>query len=452
MKIQLQQTLAENQNIEYKQSWRDEYLKWICGFANAQGGKIFIGIDDKGEVIGLDDYKKLMDDIPNKAVNHLGLVVDVNLHRKNNLHYLEINVPVSTVPVSYHGSYHYRSGSTKQELKGAALHKFLLQKIGVSWEQQIMPNATLDDIDEDAVKRFLQKAISNKRISEHAASSDTLTLFKNLDLVNDNGELLLAALLLFGKRPKKYVPAASFKIGRFGLSHSDLLFQDIVEGNILDMADTIMDILNRKYLVRPISYEGLLRKEPLEYPEQALREAVLNAIIHKDYHGTTIFLSIYNDQLTIWNPGKLPESLTIDQLKSKHRSIPRNKLIADVFFMAGYIEAWGRGIDIIMDGCRQYGFPEPVIAEEQDGVSVTLVKDIYTEEYLKRFQLSERQVKAILYIKENGEITNATYQSINSISKPVATKDLSKLLDYGLVKKIGTTGKGTKYILALKGS
>lgn len=443
--------MTENQNIEYKQSWRDEYLKWLCGFANAQGGKVFIGIDDQGEVIGIEDYKKLMDDIPNKAVNHLGLVVDVNLHKVENKHYIEIDIPVSTVPISYHGAYHYRSGSTKQELKGAALHKFLLQKIGVSWEQQIVPYATLDDIDEDVVKRFLQKAVSNKRISEHAASSDLLTLFKNLDLVNEKNELLLAALLLFGKRPKKYVPAAYFKIGRFGKTNSHLLFQDIVEGNILDMADIVMEILNRKYLVRPIFYEGLLRKEPLEYPEQALREAILNAIIHKDYHGTTIFLSIYDDQLRIWNPGKLPDSLSVEQLKSKHRSIPRNRLIADIFFMAGYIEAWGRGIDIILQGCRQYGFPEPLIEEEQGGVSVTLLKDIYTEEYLKRFQLSERQVKAILYVKENGAITNALYQAINSISKPVATKDLSELVSRELIRKIGTTGKGTKYVLALKG-
>jgi ATP-dependent DNA helicase RecG len=439
--------LTENQNIEYKQSWRDDYLKWICGFANAQGGKIFIGIDDKGEVIGVDDYKKLMDEIPNKAVNHLGLVVDVNLHKKENMYYIEINVPVCTVPVSYHGAYHYRSGSTKQELKGAALHKFLLQKIGVSWEQQIVSNATFDDIDEDAVKRFLQKAISNKRISEHATSSDTLTLFKNLDLVNDKSELLLAALLLFGKRPKKYAPTAYFKIGRFGRSQSDLLFQDIVEGNILDMADTIMEILNRKYLVRPISYEGLLRKEPLEYPEQALREAILNAIIHKDYHGTTIFLSLYNDQLTIWNPGKLPDSLTIDQLKSKHRSIPRNRLIADVFFMAGYIEAWGRGIDIIMDGCRQYGFPEPLIEEEQDGVSVTLLKDIYTEDRLRALNLNERQIKALFYVKENGKITNTIYQTLNGLGKTVSTIELQDLLDKKLLEKIGTTGRGTRYIL-----
>lgn len=440
-------TVTENQNIEYKQSWRDEYLKWLCGFANAQGGKIFIGIDDKGEVTGVDDYKKLMDDIPNKAVNHLGLVVDVNLRQKENKNYLEIIVPASTVPVAYHGTYHYRSGSTKQELKGAALHEFLLQKIGVSWEQQIVPYATLDDIDEDVVNRFLQKAIANKRLSEHAASSDTLTLFKSLDLVNEKGEFLLAALLLFGKRPKKYAPTACIKIGRFGKSHSDLLFQDKVEGNILDMADTVIEILNRKYLIRPISYDGLLRKEPLEYPEQALREAILNAIIHKDYHGTTTFLSIYNDQLTIWNPGKLPDSLSVDQLKSKHRSIPRNRLIADVFFMAGYIEAWGRGIDIIMEGCRQYGFPEPVIIEEQDGISLTLLKDIYTEDRLRMFDLNERQIKALLHVKEHGKITNTEYQQLNSLGKTVSTTDLQDLIDKKLLERIGTTGRGTIYIL-----
>lgn len=104
--------MAENQNIEYKLTWRDEYLKWICGFANAQGGKVFIGIDDKGKITGVEDYKKLMDEIPNKAVNHLGLVVDANLHKKGNKHYIEIDVPANTVPISYHGIYHYRSGST----------------------------------------------------------------------------------------------------------------------------------------------------------------------------------------------------------------------------------------------------------------------------------------------------------------------------------------------------
>ncbi len=144
------------------------------------------------------------------------------------------------------------------------------------------------------------------------------------------------------------------------------------------MADTVMEILNKKYLIRPISYEGLLRKEPLEYPEKALREAILNAIIHKDYYGTTIFLSIYDDRLNIWNPGKLPDTLTVEQLRLQHCSVPRNRLIADVFFKAGYIEAWGRGINLMIEECQTYNIPDPMIAEEQDGISVTLLKDIFT--------------------------------------------------------------------------
>lgn len=442
--------MPEQQNIEYKQSWRDEFLKWICGFANAQGGKIFIGIDDKGNVTGVNDYEKLMDDIPNKVVNHLGLVVDVNLHYKSGKHYIEIDVPVSSVPVSYHGAYHYRSGSTKQELKGAPLHHFLLSKVGLSWERQPVPGATLNDIDEAAIKSFVQKASAQQRISTNAVNTDTLTFLKNLDLINESGEMLMAALLLFGKRPKKYAPAAYFKIGRFGKSHSDLKFQDLVEGNLLDMADRVMEILSTKYLIRPISYKGLQRLEGLEYPEAALREAILNAIIHKDYSGTTIFLSVYDDRLMIWNPGELPSSLTVDLLKEKHSSQPRNRLIADVFFMAGYIESWGRGIDIMMKGCREYGLPEPIIAEEQSGISVTFLKDIYTEEYLTGLGLEEHFIKTLLFIKENGSISNAQYQNLFNVSKRKSTNDLQYLVNENFVEKVGTRGRGTYYRLKIK--
>ncbi|MCK9412630.1 MAG: putative DNA binding domain-containing protein [Prolixibacteraceae bacterium] len=439
--------MPEQQNIEYKQSWRDEYIKWICGFANAQGGKIFIGIDDKEEVTGLDDYKKLMDDIPNKIVNHLGLVVDVNLRKKGEKYYIEIDVPVSTVPISYHGAYHYRSGSTKQELKGNALNQFILKKMGISWEQQPVPEASLKDIDEETVKNFVQKAVSMQRISESAVNADTLTILKNLKLINEQGEFLLAALLLFGKEPDKYALGCYFKIGRFVNSDSDLRFQDIVEGNILNMADKVMRKLNDRYLIRPISYKGLERMEPLEYPEQALREAILNSIIHKNYSRTNIFLSVYNDRLIIWNPGGLPASLSIEMLKKKHGSEPRNGLIARVFFMAGYIESWGRGIDIMMEGCRQYGIPEPVIVEEQDGISVTFLKDIYTEEYLRTLDINERQVKAILYIKEHRKITNTKYQEINTVGKTLATEELRYLIDKELIIQSGSKGRGSRYEL-----
>jgi ATP-dependent DNA helicase RecG len=388
-----------------------------------------------------------MDDIPNKIVNHLGLVVDVNLHKKSGKHYIEISVPPSSVPVSYHGLHHYRSGSTKQELKGNALNHFLLKKMGLSWEQRPIPEASLKDIDENAVKSFLQKALSKQRISESAAGADTLSLLKNLKLVNEQGELLLAALLLFGKEPDKYALSAYFKIGRFGQSHADLKFQDIVRGNILDMADKVMDILDRLYLIRPISYRGLQRIEGLEYPESALRESILNSIIHKDYSGTTIFLSVYDDKLMIWNPGELPSTLSVEKLKEKHSSQPRNRLIADVFFMAGYIESWGRGIEIMMKGCKEYGMPEPVIVEEQGGISVSFLKDIYTEEYLRKLDLNDRQIKALLYVKGKGVIMSSDYQKMNTVKRTVATEELMDLVNKSLLQKTGSIGRSSKYIL-----
>jgi ATP-dependent DNA helicase RecG len=442
--------MPEQQNIEYKQSWRDEYLKWICGFANAQGGKIFIGIDDEGNVSGIEDYRKLLEDIPNKIVSHLGLVPDVNLHSKSKKHYIEIKVLQSDIPISYHGAYHYRSGSTKQELKGTALQQFILTKMGRTWEDAAVPNASLKDLDEAVIAMFVKKAIEKGRIPKDAANDDITVLLKNLFLINQQGQLTNAALLLFGKNPASVSLSASFKIGRFGKESHDLKFQDIVETNIIEMPDKVLEILSSKYLIRPISYKGLERMEPLEYPEPALREAILNAIIHKDYLSTWIFLKVFDDRLEIWNPGRLPEELTIEKLKTNHSSYPRNKVIANVFFKIGLIEAWGRGTNKIIEACLNAGLPEPLIEETQGGIEVVFLKDPYTEEYLRSLNLNERQIKAVLYVKETGQITNSQYQEINVIKKSVAATDLLDLADKQILLRVGSTGRGTKYVLANK--
>ena len=439
--------MPEQQNIEYKTSWRDEYLKWICGFANAQGGKIFLGMDDNGKVTGLDDYKKLMEDIPNKTVTHLGLVVDVNLHRKAGKHYIEINVPASTVPISYHGIYHYRSGSTKQELKGIALQNWLLKKSGMSWEDIPVTSATIGDLDEDAINSFIESAIKINRLPASAGKTDKGTLLRNLELMTHDGELTNAALLVFGKRPSAVSSTASFRIGKFGVKSHDLIFQDVIETNLFNMPDKVMEKLNDRYLIRPISYKGLKRVEALEYPEQALREAILNAIIHKDYSSTWIFLRVYDDRLEIWNPGILPEELTIEQLKEEHSSYPRNKHIAGIFFRAGYIESWGRGTNKIVDSCIEASLPEPIIKEEQGGFSITFLKDIFTEEYLQQLDLNEREIKAVLYVKEKGKITNRDYQTLNSVSRITATRDLQVLIEKQLLKSSEQKGAGAFYTL-----
>lgn len=439
--------MPEKQNIEYKQSWRDEYLKWVCGFANAQGGRIYIGIDDKGKVTGIDDYKKLMDDLPNKIVNHLGLVVDVNLHEKGGKHYIEIVVPVSTVPISYHGIHHYRSGSTKQELKGAALYNWLLKKSGKNWEDIPVPGATVDDLDMETIRSFLKKAISKERIPASAAEESIPLLMKRLNLLTKDGELTHAAILLFGKRPYAISPTTSFKIGRFGKRSSDLLFQDVIDTNLLTMVERVMDKLKDRYLIRPISYKGLERMEPLEYPEAALREAVLNSIIHKNYASTWIFLRVYDDRLELWNPGELPEELTVEKLREDHSSYPRNPNIAEVFFKAGYVESWGRGTNRIIEALVEAGLPEPIIEEDMKGLRVTFLKDIYTVEYLRKLDINNRQIKAVLFIKQNGKISNSDYQEINSVGKTLATEELRDLIEKELILQSGGKGRGSKYTL-----
>jgi ATP-dependent DNA helicase RecG len=157
---------------------------------------------------------------------------------------------------------------------------------------------------------------------------------------------------------------------------------------------------------------------------------------------------VYNDILVIWNPGILPDNLTIDMLKKHHSSYTRNRLIADIFFKAGFIEAWGRGITKIVESCAEAHLPEPIFLEYEGGMEVTFLKDIYTEEILKRYGLEDRQVKALLYIKERGSITNEKYQELVDTSKRTASRDLQLLLDKELIQKVGTTGKGTSYILA----
>jgi ATP-dependent DNA helicase RecG len=439
--------MPEQHNIEYKQSWKDEFLKWICGFANAQGGKIFIGMNDQGEVSGIDDYKRLMDDIPNKAVNHLGLVIDVNLHISDKKHYIEIDVPASQVPVSYHGIYHFRSGSTKQELKGPALTNWLLKKSGKSWEDIPVPGARLEDLDLGTIQRFLGKAISKDRIPPNAAGENVDAVLQRLNLLSKDGELTNAAILLFGKHPYVISPTTSFKMGRFGKEVSDLRFQDIIETNLLTMADKVMRKLNDRYLIRPISYEGLERMEPLEYPEPALREAILNAIIHKDYSSTWIFLRVYDDRLEIWNPGELPEELTVEKLKSSHSSYPRNPNIAGVFFKAGYIESWGRGTNRIIEESVGAGLPAPFFEEDMKGLRITFLKDIYTKEYFDTVDLNDRQAKAVLYVKNHGSITNSIYQSLLEVSKATATRDLQELEAKGIFINSGSRGPGAKYLL-----
>ncbi len=438
--------MPENQNIEYKESWRDEYLKWICGSANANGGTIYIGKNDVGEVVGLNDSKKLLEDIPNKTKDILGILVDVNLHQTEKGDFIEILVEAYPYPVNYKGQYHYRSGSTKQELKGAALDKFLLQRKGKRWDAVPVPNVSVNDLKKETFDFFRKKAVKAQRIEDDVLTDTNEQLAENLQLI-ENEYLKRAAILLFHPNPDKFVTGAYIKIGFFE-TDDDLRFQDEIHGNIFEQVEKTTDLLFTKYIKSSISYEGLNRVEKYDYPKDAVREALLNAVSHKDYSGgVPIQISVYKDKIILWNEGQLPENWTIEKLLDKHPSKPYNPDIANALFRSGYIESWGRGTLKMINECVQFGIPKPKYFYDMSGFWVEFRKDVFDIEYLKTLGLNERQIQSVKFVKENGKITNSEYQENYGVARNTATRDLSELVDKGILKSSEAKGAGSYYEL-----
>lgn len=436
--------MSESQNIEWKQSWHDDYLKWVCGFANAIGGAIFIGKDDNGVVTHLDDYRNLLEAIPNKIREHLGIIAQVNLHQENGAHYLEIVVPPYTVPVSLRGRYYYRTGSTKLELTGNSLNEFLLQKSGKTWDNVPEAGATFADIDTNSVQSFIKDAERSGRMPD-VSDLSTEELFEKLRLT-DNGILKRAAIILFGKDPNRFYPNVIVKIGRFGNDDADLRFQETEEGNLIQLLKNVPNVLNHKFFTKQIDFEGMQRVEKGEYPVAALREMLLNALVHRTYMGSMVQLRVYDNKLTLWNEGNLPEGMALESLKRHHISRPRNPIIADICFKAGYIDSWGRGTLKIINSCKDAGLPEPTITALDGGILVSLFKDKYSLEQLKSLGLNERQITAVEYVKAKGKITNYELQQLLDLSERTILRELEDLVKNDILVRKGER-KGTFYEL-----
>ncbi|MCK5520887.1 MAG: putative DNA binding domain-containing protein [Candidatus Marinimicrobia bacterium] len=426
----------ENQNTEWKQNWRDEYLKWICGFANAQGGKLFIGINDQGDVVGIKNAKKLSEDIPNKVRDILGIIVDVNLLHENDVEYIEIIVGFYPYPVSFKGQYHYRSGSTKQELKGASLDKFLLQKQGRTWDSVPILHVAVDDL--TGLDGFRKLALKSGRLDEEILKEEDENFVGKLRLF-DGDYLNRASILLFHPDSEKYVTGAYVKIGFFE-SDSELLYQDEVHGVLFEQIDKVMDLLTSKYLKAKISYEDIHRIERFPVPKEALREALLNAIAHKDYSsGVPIQISVYDDKLLIWNNGQLYTGWTVDNLLTKHASQPFNPDIANAFFRAGLIEAWGRGIEKMYSACKQHGASKPVISVEEGGIWVRFNFENIQKTPVKTLVKTPVKTPQLILskLKENSEMTLLEIAKKIGKSLSAVERAAAKLVKEGKLTYIG---------------
>jgi ATP-dependent DNA helicase RecG len=445
--------MKENQTIEWKETWRDEYLKWICGFANAQGGRLVIGKNDQGESTGVKNARKLLKDLPNKSRDLLGIVMEVNLIEDGDKDLLEIRVEPYPNPISYRGKYYVRSGSTLQELKGTALDRFLLRRQGRTWDGVPLPQLSVKDLSDSAIDAFRKLAARSGRLDPTVLKEAVPQLLEKLRLV-EGDYLKRAAALLFTTDPEDFITGAFVKIGYFR-SESDLAYHDEVRGDLFAQVRHTVDLLRTKYLKAAITYEGIQRIETFPVPEAALREAILNALIHKDYTSNApVQVRVYADKIKIWNSAELPESWTLEKLLGEHSSRPFNPSVANVFFRAGEIEAWGRGIQRIFEACHLAETPEPLIRYEPNdlwiefpfakGYLAVLGKIGLDERLDERLDenLNERRAAIVRLMRENPAITVTQIGKILGISRTGADKNIQILKKNGWVRRVGSSRGG----------
>lgn len=268
------------------------------------------------------------------------------------------------------------------------------------------------------------------------------------------GFLTNAAMLLFSADPEKWLLGAFAKIGYFE-TDADLLYQDEIHGSILDQVDKIVELVYLKYMKAKISYEGIQRIERYFVPEEALRESLLNAIIHNNYSsGIPIQISVYEDRLYIANCGQLPESWTVENLMAKHASQPFNPHITHVFYLAGFIESWGRGIEKICDACRKDGIPQPKYTIHTGDIMIkfTAPEDRIIRKLPQKLpqelpqkvtkKVTDRYKNILNLIRRDSYISTSKIAQELDVSHKTIKTDMINLRNYNIIERVGTTQGG----------
>lgn len=345
----------EDQQLEHKESWRDEWLETIAAFANTDGGLLRIGIRDNGTVKGVEKAARLLEDIPSKVLEVLQLKVDVWVSTVDGLEVVDVAVPACPYAVAYRGRYFQRSGSTTREIKGSQLANFLVLRSGNTFDNLPQSGVVPAQLSEAAFKHFTNRAsrtadagvFRNYDLPRH-------DLLQKLELLTHDNELTKAAILAFHEKPSQFMKGAYIQIAFFGKNPRPL-FENEIMGSALEQVEQTLDLLDTKYLISRMTWSGVQRIDRKPVPHEALREGIVNAIIHRDYADPSpIQIKVGDDYVRIFNPGGLPDKLRIEQLEVEHPSLRRNPLLANVFKRAGYVEAWGTGFATIRGACARH--------------------------------------------------------------------------------------------------
>ena len=445
---------GESETVEFKKSPSEskEIIKTISAFANTKGGTIFTGVSNSGKVLGVEIGKDTIE----RLVNQITQNTDPKIHPRITVEKIDEKqiIIIKIKESSDHlvlafGRPYKRVGKSTLQMSKDEYERSILEKHKdkLYFDSQICKEATLADIDKEKIKWFLKKAKAERNLNIDYTASPSEAL-KRLNLLIDN-KPTNTAILMFGKNPQRYFIQSEIRCARFKGIKAVKPFIDmkVINGSIYEQIDQVEKFIlfniKKAAWIEPGKIE---RQEKWEYPPDAIREAIINAIAHRDYYSpANVHISIFDDRIEIWNPGKLPPPLTPKDLKEEHKSIPVNPSLANLLFLIKYIERWGTGTNDIVKWCREEDLPEPIFKEVTGGFAVVLRK-FQIPENLESLELNERQKKAIEYLKIHKNITRKIYIEINNISPRQANKDLNDLLEKKLIRKQGR-GRAISYAL-----
>ena len=438
---------TEGETVEFKESlgeWK-EIVATCAAFATAKGGRVYVGVANDGRVAGVQIGKCTLEDLANKVVQNTNprIVPSIATIRSEGKTIITLDVPQNPAkPVYAFDKPLRRSGKTNQTLSPSEAADLYFATRGITWDETILDEASLRDIDVERVRSFLGQAKNERRLNTSADMPFDQVL-RQLNLIRDK-KTTIAAILLFGKDPERLMPQSALRCARFkGDDTVHFLDMKVIAGSVIDQVEEAMAFVRRNTSMA-VKIEGKPeRTEQWEYPMDAVREAITNAVCHRDYADTgNVQVRIFDHSLEVWNPGTLPAGLTVDDLRRNHESKPRNKLIARAFFLIRYIEQFGTGTGRMIEECRKEGIPEPQFESRSGTFRVVFQEAVPIEQTFAMEELNERQREALRHISERGRITRGEYEKVTGATERTAKRDLNDMVERSiLVKK----GGGNKY-------
>ena len=437
---------GETESIEYKRSLSElrEIVETVAAFATSTGGTVEIGLDPIGKRVGVELGSGTLEQLANSIKQNTDPPQYPSITFEGDEGSAIIVIAVEASPIKPVMAYHRpikRVGRSNQFLSREETHRLLENTTGRSWDSLPCRGLSLDGIDRQAVVDFLRRSGQETEI-------DTQNALTSLKMLTPDG-LSNSAALLFARSPQQFIVEAQVKCARF-LGSTSVEFQDerTLDGTVFHQLDETMAFVTRNTR-QAIVITGRPERDIVpEYPAAAVREAIINAICHRDYAmAGTVQVRIYDDRLEVWNPGTLPPGMTVDQLYREHPTHPRNPNLAAAFHRARVIEHWGTGTLRIVQACEARGMPRPEFIAEGFTFIVRFTKAPEEARIPLGISLNDRQKKVLEYVREHGSISTAVYQEVTGVRKRQAVNDLNELVAAGIVARVGS-GPQTRYVLA----